>query len=120
MLSYTQTLSDAGRARKKFFPYFDETVRRRVRPPRRVEKLTLSRSDRAMNGAGADLSAARQRGRDLLQERIAAIDGNRPSGTQNAESSSSVSLMGGFYSSPLPPRATPRPAERSARCLRGM
>jgi len=36
-----------------------------------------------MNGAGADLSAARQRGRDLLQERIAAIDGNRPSGTQN-------------------------------------
>src|SRR5262249_44404390 len=102
MLSYTQTLSDAGRARKKFFgktrhPYFDETVRRRVRPPRRVEKLTLSRSDRAMNGAGADLSAARQRGRDLLQERIAAIDGNRPSGTQNGGSSSSVSLMGGFY-----------------------
>jgi len=76
--------------------------------------LTLSRSDRAMNGAGADLSAARQRGRDLLQERIAAIDGNRPSGTQNG----GKFVVGEFDG--RPPRATPRPAERSARCLRGM
>jgi hypothetical protein len=36
-----------------------------------------------MHGAGADLAAALQRARDMLQERVAALDGNWPGGSHD-------------------------------------
>jgi hypothetical protein len=50
---------------------------------RRLEELALRYADRAMHRAGTDLFAAAQKASDLLQKRIAALDRDRPGGSED-------------------------------------